>query len=120
LLDYTQIQEYLDHVAATQNIVSIADIERYRPEMHSLPYSDRYPEQYNKLLETLVMSFSEKQLMEFTRLYNLKLQKRPKNNRKYYYAATIIEKQWKWPPLSEIERNKRAWKETSSRSMTNS
>lgn len=113
ILDFTKVQDYLDHIDSTRNTVTIADIERRRPARHSTPGTPQYAQEYRNLLDTLVLSFSVKQLKEFVRLYGLD---RPKERGKQYYAMTIMEKQWNWPSLSIIEQRQRDWTELSSQS----
>lgn len=111
ILDFTKVQDYLDSVAATRNTVTIADVERRRPAKHAIPGTPQYATEYNNLVDTLVLSFSQKQLREFVKLYGLEPPKDKKG--KYGWAMTIMEKQWDWPSLSEIEQRQRDWTEVS-------
>ncbi|KAF8225081.1 hypothetical protein L208DRAFT_1409162 [Tricholoma matsutake] len=108
LLEQTKVQEYLDFVASTSNTVTLADIERCRPPEYGAPGTSEYESDYNLLLDTLVRSFSTKQLRRFLHLYQLDL---PKKRTKWHYAASIIERQWGWPSLTEIQKQQRDWTE---------
>jgi len=106
LLEQTKVQDYLDFVASTNNTVALADIERCRPPEHGAPGTPKYENDYNSLLDTLVRSFSTKQLRQFLHLYQLGL---PRKRTKWHYAMSIIERQWGWPSLSEIQEQHRDW-----------
>lgn len=108
LLEHTKVQEYLDFVASANNTVTLADIERCRPPFHGAPGTPKYETDYNSLLETLVRSFSTKQLRQFLHLYQLDP---PRKRTKWHYAASIIERQWGWPSLTEIQKQQRDWTE---------
>jgi hypothetical protein len=108
LLEQTKVQEYLDFVASTNDIVTLADIERCRPPEHGTPGTPKYESDYNTLLDTLGRSFSTKQLRRFLHLYQLDL---PRKRTKWQYAASIIERQWGWPSLTEIQKQQRDWTE---------
>lgn len=58
-------------------------------------------------MDTLCRSFSKDQLRKFTELYNLDPIWTRCSRRKVEYAESIIEKQWNWPSLKEIERRQR-------------
>jgi hypothetical protein len=113
LLEQTKVQEYLDFVASTNDSVTLADIERCRPLEHGVPGTQKYESHYNSLLDTLVRSFSTKQLRQFLHLYQLE---RPRKHTKWHYAACIIERQWGWPSLPEIQKQQRDWTEVTYRS----
>jgi hypothetical protein len=108
LLEQTKVQEYLDFVASTNDSVTLADIERCRPLEHGVPGTPKYESDYNSLLDTLVRSFSTKQLRQFLHLYQLE---HPKKPTKWHSAASIIERQWGWPSLTEIQKQQRDWTE---------
>lgn len=108
LLERTKVQEYLDYVASTNTSVVLADIERCRPQNHSEPGTPKYESEYSTLLENLVRSFSSKQLQRFLELYNLDP---PVKRTKWNYAASIIERQWNWPSLVDIQKRQKDWSE---------
>jgi hypothetical protein len=108
ILEQTKVQDYLDYVASTNNSVTLEDIERCRPKTHALPGTLDYAEDYNAAMENLVRSFSKLQLGRFLELYGLKP---PAKRTKWYYAETIIEGQWKWPSLTDIQKRQRDWSE---------
>ncbi|KAF9460791.1 hypothetical protein BDZ94DRAFT_1222387 [Collybia nuda] len=108
LLEQTKVQDYLDYVASTNNSVTLEDIERCKPKMRAIPGTPEYAEDYNLLLENLVRSFSKVQLARFLELYSLEP---PVKRTKWCYAETIIERQWKWPSLTDIQKRQRDWSE---------
>jgi hypothetical protein len=110
LLEHTKVQEYLDFVASSNNTVTLADIERCRPPVHGNPGTPEYETDYNSLLDTLVRSFSAKQLRQFIHLYQLDP---PKKRNKWHHAVSIIERQWGWPSLTAIQKQQRDWTEVS-------
>ncbi|KAJ7597143.1 hypothetical protein C8J56DRAFT_919326 [Mycena floridula] len=114
ILDFTKVQDHLDYVARTRNVVTLVDIDRRRPKKHAKPGTPEYATQYTNLVETLVLSFSAKQLQKFVKLYGLELEAADKKN-KYVCAKAIIEEEWKWPSLERIEQERRDWTETSSK-----
>lgn len=106
-LEPTRVDLYLASIHAAGLEPSLDDIERCRPKRHSSPESSKYAEEYNNLLDTLCRSFSKEQLRKFTELYNLDPIWTRCSRRKVEYAESIIEKQWNWPSLKEIERRQR-------------
>jgi YD repeat-containing protein len=93
---------------------TLADIERCRPQGHSDPSTPQYEQDYNALRDTLCRSFTKSQLRRFAELYHL-----PKSRslRKSYIAESIIETQWKWPSLKDIERMKKDTTEMTAKCM---
>lgn len=106
-LEPTRVDLYLASIHAAGLEPTLDDIERCRPKRHSSPESSKYAEEYNNLLDTLCRSFSKDQLRKFTELYNLDPIWTRCSRRKAEYAESIIEKQWNWPSLKEIERRQR-------------
>lgn len=106
-LEPTRVDLYLASIHAAGLEPTLDDIERCRPKRHSSPESSKYAEEYNNLLDTLCRSFSKEQLRKFTELYNLDPIWTRCSRRKVEYAESIIEKQWNWPSLKEIERRQR-------------
>lgn len=106
-LEPTRVDLYLASIHAAGLEPTLDDIERCRPKKHSSPESSKYAEEYNNLLDTLCRSFSKDQLRKFTELYQLDPVWTRTSRRKVEYAESIIEKQWNWPSLKEIERRKR-------------
>lgn len=104
LLEDTKVEAYLAAIRAGRNEVTLADIERIKPHRHSDPGSRQYANDYNALLDTLCRSFNNKQLRKFGKLYGLET---PPKATKWDHAMIIIEKQWNWPSLSEIQQNQR-------------
>lgn len=116
LLEKTKVQDYLDYVASTNNSVTLEDIERCKPKMQATPGTPEYAEDYNSTLETLVRSFSKVQLARFLELYGLEP---PVKRTKWLYAESIIERQWKWPSLTDIQKRQRDWSEVTYKSASN-
>lgn len=106
-LELTSVDLYLASIHAAGLEPTLDDIERCRPKRHSSSESSKYAEEYNNLLDTLCRSFSKDQLRKFTELYQLDPIWTRTSRRKVEYAESIIEKQWDWPSLKEIERRKR-------------
>ncbi|KAG2149896.1 hypothetical protein BD769DRAFT_1409087 [Suillus cothurnatus] len=106
-LEPTRVDLYLASIHAAGLEPTLDDIERCRPKRHSSPESSKYAEEYNNLLDTLCRSFSKDQLRNFTELYNLDPIWTRSSRRKVEYAESIMEKQWNWPSLKEIERRQR-------------
>jgi len=106
-LEPTRVDLYLASIHAAGLEPTLDDIERCRPRRHSSQESLKYAEEYNDLLDTLCRSFSKDQLRKFTELYQLDPIWTRASRRKIEYAESIIEKQWNWPSLKEIERRKR-------------
>lgn len=106
-LEPTRVDLYLASIHAAGLEPTLDDIERCRPKRHSSPESSKYAEEYNNLLDTLCRSFSKDQLRNFTELYNLDPMWTRSSRRKVEYAESIMEKQWNWPSLKEIERRRR-------------
>ncbi|KAG2159969.1 uncharacterized protein EDB93DRAFT_1196743 [Suillus bovinus] len=106
-LEPTRVDLYLASIHAAGLEPTLDDIERCRPKRHSPPESSKYAEEYNNLLDTLCRSFSKDQLRKFTELYNLGPIWTRSSRRKVEYAESIMEKQWNWPSLKEIERKQR-------------
>jgi hypothetical protein len=98
--------------AAGHDPTPIVDIERCRPLKHSDPDSPPYAKEYNNLVDTLCRSFSKAQLRSFAKMCNLAGNR---STRKVQFAERIIENQWKWPSLKDIERQKRDTTEVSSK-----
>ncbi|KAG0708968.1 hypothetical protein DFH29DRAFT_889946 [Suillus ampliporus] len=106
-LEPTRVDLYLASIHAAGLEPTLDDIERCRSKRHSSPESSKYAEEYNNLLDTLCRSFSKDQLRKFTELYNLDPIWTRSSRRKVEYAESIMEKQWNWPSLKEIERRQR-------------
>lgn len=117
LLDPTKVEEYLAFVKATKTSVTLEDIERCQPRTHGPPGSQKYETDYNALLNTLVRSFSTKQLRTFVRLYSLQPHLTHSKRTKWDYAVAIMEQQWNWPSLTEIQKEQRDWTEVTCKSM---
>ena len=101
----TPLELYLKKILESGSDPTLLDIERCRPERHTENVeSMRYVQEYNALVEKLCRSFSRRQLREFTILYNLDLRA---IRTKHQFAELIIEKQWKWPSLKEVQKRHR-------------
>ncbi|KAJ3853807.1 hypothetical protein EV368DRAFT_81215 [Lentinula lateritia] len=109
LLEESKIQSYLDHIAETGNTVTLADITRLRPNVHSDPETPEYEEEYNALIDRLCRSFSKKQLYSFVKM--LEIEGSRKGSAKRYSAVQIVEDGWNWPSLAKVKARKRDWSE---------
>jgi hypothetical protein len=101
----TGLELYLQAIRDSCPDPKLSDIERCRPERHADDVdSEQYAEEYNALVNRLCRSFSRQQLREFTILFNI-------NSRstwfKHQFAEAIIERQWKWPSLKEVQKQHR-------------
>jgi hypothetical protein len=85
---------------------TLSDIDRCRPATHCHPESPQYAQDYRELCETLLRTFSREQLRRFGEMYGLDYKWTRSGRRKINYAEIIIEQAWKWPSLSEIEKQK--------------
>ena len=107
ILEPTGVDIYLSKLQAAGLEPTLADLERCRPRRHVSHTSSQYPEEYRRLVDTLCRSFSKDQLRMFLEMYGADtIWSRPRR-RKAEYAEAIMEKQWDWPCLKEIERAKR-------------
>jgi hypothetical protein len=113
VLSENKIHEYLQQLEATKDNISLEDLERLRPARYSEPGSPEYAQEYNDLLDTITRSFSVKQLRTFLDMYGTKPSHR---QTKWTLATLIMENQWGWPSLTEIQRNQRDWSEVESKS----
>ncbi|EPQ60733.1 hypothetical protein GLOTRDRAFT_124481 [Gloeophyllum trabeum ATCC 11539] len=91
-------------IAARPSPLTLSDIERYRVARKSRQEEPSYVEEYNQLVDALCRAFSKGQLTKFARMYGMKVGPKQK---KIDIAEDIIEKQWQWPSLEEIEKQKR-------------
>ncbi|KAF8641185.1 hypothetical protein AX17_000820 [Amanita inopinata Kibby_2008] len=103
ILEQTKLQEYLNLVASSTEL-TVEDIERHKPTKHAPPGTSQYESDYEDLLDTLLRSFSAKQLKCAHNLYGLPL---PKKRTKRDYVISIIEMQWRWPSLSDSLKKRR-------------
>lgn len=85
---------------------TLSDIDRCRPADHGEPESHQYAHEYRVLCDTLLRTFSKRQLRRFGEMYDLDSKWTRPSRRKIDYAEAIIEQAWKWPSLSEIEKQK--------------
>ncbi|KAH7911939.1 hypothetical protein BJ138DRAFT_1062086 [Hygrophoropsis aurantiaca] len=106
-LEPTRVDLYLASIHAAGLEPTLDDIERCRPANHAPAESPRYADEYHNLVDTLCRSFSKEQLRHFGELYKLDSIWTRNSRRKIEYAESIIEKQWQWPSLKEIERKRR-------------
>jgi len=111
-LEPNKVDLYLSSLRAAGREPTLADIERCRPHGHSHPSSPQYTQDYKALLDLLCRSFSKAQFRRFAELYSLP---KTRSMRKQQYAENIIEIQWKWPSLKDVERRKRDATEVSSK-----
>ncbi|KAF8832436.1 hypothetical protein HHX47_DHR1001927 [Lentinula edodes] len=109
LLEESKIQSYLDRIAETGNTVTLADITRLRPNIHSDPETPEYEEEYNALIDRLCRSFSKKQLYSFVKMLEIEGSRR--GSAKRHSAVQIVEDGWNWPSLAKVKARKRDWSE---------
>ena len=94
---------------------TLVDIERFRPRRRPPSESVQYPAAYNALVERLCKSFTKDQLRRLGELYGLEKKWTRNGRRIAEYASSIMEKQWGWENLKEVERRKRDMTETTTR-----
>jgi hypothetical protein len=101
----TALELHLDEVRDSSPDPTLPDIERCRPERHAEDVdSKQYADEYNALVDKLCRSFSRQQLRDFNVLFGL----RSRNSlTKHQLAQSIIEKQWNWPSLKEVQKRYR-------------
>ena len=103
-LDKTGTEIHLEMLQTSAAELTLKDIEYYRPVRHTHNVdSPQYTREYEGLVDKLTRSFSRAQLRDFTILYGL-----PSHSslKKIEYAEAIIEKQWNWPSLDEVKKQR--------------
>jgi hypothetical protein len=95
-----KVLEYLQLVQEKADI-TLVDLETFRPNSHPPIGTPEYEAAYQTLMDKLDRSFTCKQLRQFLDLYGMRVSTR---TRKRIAAATIIEKQWGWPSLTESQK----------------
>ncbi|KAG6337330.1 hypothetical protein ID866_1755 [Astraeus odoratus] len=104
--DFIKVESHLASIRAAGLDPTLEDIEKFRPARHSRPDTRKYADQYCKLRDAICRAFSKDQLRRFTELYELDAMLSHPKRRKIEYAESIIEQQWGWPSLKEIERRR--------------
>ncbi|KZT30476.1 hypothetical protein NEOLEDRAFT_1237729 [Neolentinus lepideus HHB14362 ss-1] len=87
-----------------QTPLTLEDLERYRPQTRPDPEDSKYPHAYNRLVDTLNRAFAKRQLQKFAAMYGLDI---PSKFTKLEVMEAIVERQWEWPTLAEVEKQKR-------------
>ncbi|KAG6842572.1 hypothetical protein C0991_000098 [Blastosporella zonata] len=101
LLEESKLQEFLDNLASKQDI-SLKDFEReYKPFRRPGKGEPNYENEYNKVVERLLRSFSLVQLRNLVQLYDIDT---PGKISKRRAAAMIIEDKWRWPSPTSIRQ----------------
>ncbi|KIY45483.1 hypothetical protein FISHEDRAFT_76662 [Fistulina hepatica ATCC 64428] len=111
LLSANSVVKHLQAIASARE-TSFHDIESIVPQRSSPPGSDKYVEEYNNFLDKLLRSFSRKQLYRYSKQQKLPARS---NTKKPDLCMYLMEKQWGWPSLSEIQRRQRDRSEILSR-----
>lgn len=112
----TGLELYLDEIREAGLEPTLPDLERCRPERYTNHVdSPQYAEEYHSLVDKLCRSFSRQQLRQFT--IQLKLHSRAALT-KHEFAESIIEKQWNWPSLKEVQKRHRDRTEVSVKSVS--
>ncbi|KAK2461834.1 hypothetical protein APHAL10511_006297 [Amanita phalloides] len=112
VLERNKLQEYLKLVASS-NELTAEDIERHKPAKHAPPSTSRYENDFEVLIKILSRSFTVEQLRNAHQLFGLTL---PKKRTQRALAISIIERQWKWPSLSDSLEQRRDRTEVVTRS----
>jgi len=105
-LRFTKAESYLASIQAVGLEPTLVDAEKFRPARHSRPDTSKYAEEYRDLIDALCRAFSKDQLRCFTVLYKLDPKWSRAKRRKVEYAESIIEQQWGWPSLRDIEKKR--------------
>jgi hypothetical protein len=101
----TGLELYLKEIRDSGPDPTLLDVERCRPYGHAENVdSPQYADEYNALVDKLCRSFSRQQLREFNIMLKLNLRA---TATKHQCAESIIEKQWKWPSLKEVQKRHR-------------
>ncbi|KAL4064925.1 hypothetical protein V8B97DRAFT_2010607 [Scleroderma yunnanense] len=106
LLKFTKAESYLASIRAAGLEPTLMDVEKFKPAKHSRPDTKKYADEYRDLVDALCRAFSKDQLRHFTKLYKLDSKWSRSKRRKIEYAESIIEQQWDWPSLKEMERKR--------------
>lgn len=106
ILRFTKAESYLASIQAVGLEPTLTDVEKFRPAKHSRPDTSKYAEEYGDLVDALCRAFSKDQLRRFTVLYKLDPKWSRAKRRKVEYAESIIEQQWGWPSLRDIEKKR--------------
>ncbi|KIM48101.1 hypothetical protein M413DRAFT_61998 [Hebeloma cylindrosporum] len=110
LLEKSPLHDFLDKVESSKDVITLTEIEYYKPGSIPDPDSPSYEAQYNQLVASLVESFTFQQLQDFSKSYNLPT---PSKQRKVDCVTAIIEKGWGWPPLAKVKAERGDWTEIS-------
>lgn len=110
LLEKSPLHDFLDEVESSKDVITLTEIEYYKPKSVPDPDSPNYETKYNQLVASLIESFTLQQLQEFSKSYNLPT---PSKQRKVDYSTAIVEKRWGWPPLSKVKDERGDWTEVS-------
>ncbi|THH15179.1 hypothetical protein EW146_g5258 [Bondarzewia mesenterica] len=106
-LEPSKTEHYLQALQAQGLEPSLHDLERLKPKRQPHPETSEYADAYHKLVDAMCRSFSSDQLRKFTIQYDLPSKYTHLKRRKVQYAEAIIEQQWEWPCLKELERKQR-------------
>ena len=110
LLEKSPLHDFLNKVESSKDVITLTEIEYYKPKSTPDPDSPKYEAKYNLLVASLVESFTLRQLQGFSKSYNLPT---PSKQRKVECVTTIIEKRWGWPPLAKVKDERGDWTEVS-------
>jgi len=110
LLEKSPLHDFLDKVESSKDVISLREIEYYKPKNIPKPDSPHYEVKYNQLVASLMESFTLQQLQEFSKSYNLTT---PSRQRKVDFITAIVEKQWGWSPLAKVKEERGDWTEVS-------
>src|SRR6266576_4605269 len=114
VLERNKLQEYLNHLESSSKEPTAEDIERHRPRRRAPQGTNQYEIEYENLVECLSRSFTVKQLRDaHSKVFGLAL---PSRHRKRDLAISIIERQWKWPSLSDSMKQRKEQTEITTQS----
>jgi hypothetical protein len=103
----TNLDRWLAQINTSGRDPSLDDLERLRPIKHSDPGSETYATEYGTLVDQLCRTFSKTQLQRFVEMYGMDGWLCNPRRKKVEHAESIVERQWGWPSLKEVENQKR-------------
>ncbi|THH10145.1 hypothetical protein EW145_g1532 [Phellinidium pouzarii] len=102
-----RVDTYLASLRSEGIEPGLEDLQRLRPKVPMSPRSPKYASAYLTLVDRICRAFSKNQLQKFGEELGLEEVWTRPGRRKVEYAESIIEMDWGWDNLKELERYKR-------------
>ncbi|KAL5535583.1 hypothetical protein ACEPAF_3677 [Sanghuangporus sanghuang] len=102
-----KVDAYLASLRAEGIEPSLSDLDRLAPKDTRSAKSPKYAEAYMEVVDRLCRTFSKDQLRRFCKELRLDRRYSKPNRKKVEYAEAIMEKEWGWENLKEVEKQKR-------------